>query len=455
MKTATATHRCVLWLPKISNGRVILGLSLLVAALFGLAGFVVFSIWIEDRFPSVDAKRALLPAAQRLVTKPVVDSLSRQIQRHIRIRAEAPFMYGWLSLDETIARFLDERVDLAERRLYAYRLAREGSPAAVAALLKVFRTALPEDKAFMVQLVGSTGNPAAKSWLWLLLDDVDPRVVAAAINGLSSIGGDDVTGRLVQILNDNQRSDEIRIEAASGLGTIRSDVARQALIEALGRSESNELAAEILNNLGRFEFSTVADTFQEYLAPQTTNGKRVAAAEALAFSSREAVPLLLNVAQGDSDVEVRASAAWAISAHSTVTELGPSLTDLVENERSADVRRRLYEALLPQKEIPADRLLPIVKTEQDIAARVAGFNAIGRATRQQPTTAAAAVFDQEIVAELLAIATTPNTLNIQMRAVFALRTAQTTASQDALRTIADTATAQVATAAHNGLPRNN
>jgi hypothetical protein len=61
------------------------------------------------------------------------------------------------------------------------------------------------------------------------------------------------------------------------------------------------------------------------------------------------------------------------------------------------------------------------------------------------------VFDRKIVPELLKIATEPNTVNIQMRAVFALRRAQTPAAQSALVTISQSAPAPVASAAQNGL----
>jgi HEAT repeat protein len=148
---------------------------------------------------------------------------------------------------------------------------------------------------------------------------------------------------------------------------------------------------------------------------------------------------------------VRAAAAWAISAHSTVRDIGPALAGLAERETDADVRRRLYEALLSQAGIPAERLLPIVQAENDLAARVAGFNAIGGAANQQLSSAIATAFDEKIVPELVQIATTPNSLNIQMRAVFALRRARTTAAQAALASIASSAPPQVATAARNGL----
>jgi hypothetical protein len=67
----------------------------------------------------------------------------------------------------------------------------------------------------------------------------------------------------------------------------------------------------------------------------------------------------------------------------------------------------------------------------------------------------ASAFDKEIVPELLQIATAPNSLNIQMRAVFALRRAQTASAQAALAAIAESARPQVATAARNGLRTAN
>jgi len=124
---------------------------------------------------------------------------------------------------------------------------------------------------------------------------------------------------------------------------------------------------------------------------------------------------------------------------------------MAQGESDPDVRRRLYEALLPQANIPAAQLLPMVLAEDDIAARVAGFNAISRAVAQAPTGAVAGTFDKQIVPELVTIATTPNSLNIQLRAVFALLQAPTTAAQDALALIANTEQSPVATAARSGL----
>lgn len=389
-------------------------------------------------------------------SEPVLQVLNRPFENSLRQRIEAPLMHAELKIAEVIARFLDPNVKLADRRHYAYRLARDGSPEALAALRKVLASASAEDRAFLAQLIGSSGNPAVAEMLLPLLADEDDRTVMGAIRGLSAIGGREIADRIAGILADGERGDSIRIEAALALGNIGTTEARAALVATFGQDASDEVAAQILNSLGRFDFTTVAETFGEYLsAPETPVEKRVVAAEALAHSTPKAVPFLYELAKTDTDAEVRAAAAWAISAHENVREFGSALADLAEKEPEVDVRRRLYEAMLPQSAIPAERLLPLVQSEKDIAARVAGLNAIGRATAQQPTSTIAATFDREMVPELMRIATAPNSLNIQMRAVFALRRAQTPAARAALAEIAKSAPPQVARAAQNGLRATN
>jgi HEAT repeat protein len=442
-------------LPKTIGGRVFLAGGICFILLFTIAAIIAGSIWVEDRFPSDDADRALLPRAQKITTRPIVNAISRQIERYVRRKVDGLYMTTGLTLEETIARFFDERVDLTERRVYAYRLARMGTPESIAALMEVLKSAPPEHQAFMAQLIGSTGSPAGKECLVPLLDSTNEDVVAAAIRGLSAIGGDDAVERVAKFLVNEECDERIRIEAARGLGVIGSSAAHDQLTRALERLPSTDLATQILNSLGGFEFPVISQTFEQYLgAPETPGDMRVVAVEALANSTPDTVPFLVTVAGDDDDADVRASAAWAIGAHDSVKHLGPTLADLAEQEPAADVRRRLYESMLPQASIPADRLLPLVMQETDLAARIAGFNAIGRAAFGQP--AVATVFDRDIVPELQQIATTPNSLNLQMRAVFALRRAQTPAAQSALSAIASSARPQIATAALNGLrPRKS
>lgn len=428
--------------------RLLLGVVALLPV--AILAVVASCVWVEDRFPSDDPRKALSPGMQRVVTRPVVAFLSRQAERHVRARADLMFMNTGASLEDTLKHFLDASVDLKERRIHAYRLARVGSPECLAALLRVLATAPPEHRAFMAQLIGSTGNPAATEALLPLLGDPDESVVRAAIRGLGGIGGDDVTARIAAFLEDPTRPAPVRIEAALGLGAIGTPAAGDALVRALGTAPPEDLAIPILDGLGRLDFTLVESTFTRVLAhSETPPALKVAAFEALANSSDDAVPYLLRGAEHEADPELRAAAAWAVGAHGEGPDCGSQLIRLAVQEPEADVRRRLYEAMLPQASVQPEALLAKVLAEDDLAARVAGFNAIGAAIRREPS--AAGSFDRQIAPELVRIATEPNELNLQLRAVFALRRAGTPAAQDALLRIVENAPPQVATAARHGL----
>ena len=236
------------------------------------------------------------------------------------------------------------------------------------------------------QIAFALGSAVRKQALRAVLDSRDPNVVKAAIASLSAMGGEDVAHDLARILADPKRSTAVRMAAAEGLCTIGSWTARQAIPDALKAFSGDDSATQQLwRSLGQLSFPMVADVFEAYLAaPDSPQGLRVNAAEALANSSPEAVPYLLALAQSDSDPTLRAAAAWAISMHQESTDLAPGLSELIQGEADADVRRRLYEALLPQQDIPAATLIPQVMQEEDFAARIAGFNAIGKANVTLP-----------------------------------------------------------------------
>jgi HEAT repeat protein len=254
------------------------------------------------------------------------------------------------------------------------------------------------------------------------------------------------------LLSDSGQPESVRIEAAQGLGDMGTPAERDILIRILVKEKETDVGTEILNSLGRFPYPMVADAFEKYLSgPETPGPMRVAAVEALAYSSKEVVTFLMGVAANDIDPDVRASAAWALSLQGPRDQLGATLSYMAEREEDPDVRRRLYEAMLPQSGIIPELLLETVLAEEDIAARVAGFNILGHLTGRDLAGDVTAVFDQQIVPELLRIATSETSLNIRMRAVFALRRAQTAAAQAALAQIANTPTPQIAEAARHGL----
>ena len=430
-------------------------ISLLVIS-FGIVVWKVGHVRTEDHHPSANLGRGMSPNVQRKVVQPVSASLSRQIRETARRRTEAKYMAEGLSLEETIARFLDEATPMSERRVHAFRLAMERTREADAALRKVLAGAAAADRACMAELIGRTRSHGAQKWLWPLLEDSDESVVLAAIRGLSMIGGDKVSTGLEKILTNREAPEKVRIEAAVALAAIGSDLSQTALLDALGRGASEELATEILRGLGQSEFSRISPVFSSYLAaPSTTPEIRVVAVEALAYSSDDAIDFLLETAAGDLDPEVRASAAWGVSAHQTVGHLGGPLADMAVSEPVPDVRRRLYEAMLCQVEVPAASVLPAVMAEEDAAARIAGFNVLGNLARQQPSSEARATFDRQVATELRQLATGENSLNLQMRAVFALRRAGTPAAMQALAAIAEEGNERISTAARNGLRASN
>ena len=383
----------------------------------------------------------------------VLEAASREVRRQVRGRMEARAFRTDLGIEQMIVRLFDRTQNPITRYRDAYRLAKSGKPEAVAALQRFFQTATVPEKAAIAQLLGSWGNPRCKSWLWMLLDDPNEAVRIGAIRGLSVIGGEDVTAKLAEFLASPTVSVAMKIEAALGLGTIRSDSAYSALATCFERHENSDVIEAVVANLGRFPFTPQLETaFTDYLArPDTPAGLRVAAVESLADSTPEAVPFLLRTAETDADWEVRAGAAWALSAHEPVPGEGPRLLDLARQETDEIVRRRIYEALLAQRDVAAESLVPLVAQEHDVAARVAGWNAVGAAVSRQSSWASD--FDRMAVPELLQIASEENSLNVRLRAVFALRRAETTGAREALAQISQVPEPRVAIAAsHTSYP---
>lgn len=277
----------------------------------------------------------------------------------------------------------------------------------------------------------------------------------AAIAGLAAIGGDESVAELAAILHDADRTDEQRLLAAQALGQIDTAKACDALLAALPAFPEPDVQAQIFEILGHFPFAQIEPVWKQTLeAPDTPSALRAAVAGALAYSSRDAVPFLWQLAALHGDSGVREMAAWALAMHGPDGVAGPALAELARNEPEADVRRRLYEALPCQAQNPAASLLPDILAESDLAARVAGFNALGDAVRRDPESLLTETFNTQIVPELTRIALAPESVNIRMRAVFALRRAETAATFEALTTITTTSTRAIAQAALNGLRFN-
>ena len=266
---------------------------------------------------------------------------------------------------------------------------------------------------------------------------------------MALIGGDANTGTLSAMVKNLDLPESLRLEAALGLGRIGTSAAGDGLLEAFWTFSEPEIHEQLLGALGHFPFHQIETAFKDYLDdPNTSSELRVAAVDALSNSSYDALPFLVTMAESDRDPEVREMSAWAIAAHSQTGAMGPDLTRMLKAEPDADVRRRLYEALSAQTDNAAESLMPLIESETDIAARVAGFNALGEAIKGG---ASSAEFDANIVPELTNVAVSNESLNVRMRAVFALRRADTVAARHALEVISKTSNPKIALAARHGL----
>lgn len=97
-----------------SRKRLVLVLASVFGGLAATVAFVVFDAWIEVRYSS--------KGAVSIIAEPV-GSVSGQVSACTQKRFEIAYIYPSLSLEEILRRFSDARIDPAERRLFAYRLA--------------------------------------------------------------------------------------------------------------------------------------------------------------------------------------------------------------------------------------------------------------------------------------------------------------------------------------------
>jgi HEAT repeat protein len=142
----------------------------------------------------------------------------------------------------------------------------------------------------------------------------------------------------------------------------------------------------------------------------------------------------------DSDPEVRASAAWAISATEATGNAGSQLLASLQGEQDPDVRRRLYQALGNQETFDASTALALVQRETDPTARIAGMDLLASSLRSNPTPDVQTFFDQTAAPALKNTALTGESSFERMAALIALVRAGDAASMSALQDIAQQAT---------------
>ena len=166
---------------------------------------------------------------------------------------------------------------------------------------------------------------------------------------------------------------------------------------------------------------------------------RVAAIESLWQAKGDPTAFLAGYLS-DSDAEVRAAAAWAMSATDATGNAGPQLLAALQGEQDAYVRRRLYQALENQQSFDPGTALALVQRETDPTALTAGMDLLARTLRDNPTSELQNYFDQTAAPALQNMALSGETSSERIAAVIALIRASTPSAMSALQDIAQQST---------------
>jgi HEAT repeat protein len=315
---------------------------------------------------------------------------------------------------------LDSNASPDARRKAAQSLARLGSDAALAALRTGLSQAPSDVKADIAEALGECRHPEAATLLLELTRDADEIVACGAVRGLAAGNDAPAAGLLEQLLQDVWSPVSVRTEACLALGDVTHPDALSALIRAANDGRDETIAEYALEGLGKRPFAETESFFREFLeTPGRSSQAKTAALEALAGGEEEVAPLLL-ASLRDSDPEVRAAAAWALTTADTPPETGSRLLELLQTETSSTVRVRLYQALTGQQTYDAAAVPGVVQKESDPDARLAGFGLWAAACNAGKSPELLANFESLAVPELGRTALSAESPQQRMSAVTAL-----------------------------------
>jgi HEAT repeat protein len=306
---------------------------------------------------------------------------------------------------------------------------------ALAALRQSLSNAPPELRATVAEALGNCADSQAGAILKELLNDENEDVIRGAIRGLAASGNRAAVDILSQLILSPKQSDGIRSEAALALGKIQGGDSLRTLVRLVSEVNDREIAEALLSGLGRLPIEQTQDFFQRYLASSETEVElRVAALEALGDSKSAAAPFLVKYLQSE-EAEIRAAAAWAIANLDAPGDVAGALVARLPNESEPEVRVRLYQALQNQEIFDIGGVTSIIATEQDLAARLAGYQLLAREVARAHDSALALQFDKLAVPRLAELAIKGANMNQRLNAVVALKQANTPAAIRALASI--------------------
>ena len=333
----------------------------------------------------------------------------------------------------------DNSLPMSDRKAAILALAKLGTPETIAALKEALTGGPEEIRAAVAEGLGDCSSAECTALLLGLLADPSEAIVQAAVRGLAQLGSREAVGALTQLLNDPLRSLDVRSEAATGMGSINTPGAMQALAQAAMTVGEDDIATQVLKAIGGRDFTETQAFFRQYLGSGVSSDLRVAAIESLAQAKGNPIAFLAGFIS-DPDPELRASAAWAMSATDATGAAGPQLLAALQDEQNPEVRWRLYQALGNQDGFDTSTALALVQRETDPAARIAGMDLLASALRNNPTPAVQTYFDQTAAPALKNTALTGESSSERMAAVLALSHASTPAAMSALQELALQAT---------------
>jgi HEAT repeat protein len=411
-----------------------------VVSLLLIGGFVVgLCFWLPRTarqtgdFAAAGISNVPLPSP-----KPGLTRFSR-VRRPIAAPIELPAP-GTHDFAKALAVMLDREASIASRRQAAYDLVRIGTDDSLDALQAALPSLPPLVQVAAAEALGSSKHPLAPVLLlalWSQANEVTSRSIATA---LGRQGCADCLAALRAALLDPTRSISARGDAATGLGTTLDAGSLKLLESTFAASRETDLAPQILSAIAQRPFAETRGFFQQVLdAPDADPELRLAALESLQNLPATATDFLAKYLF-DADADIRAEAAWALSATDEPGHAGPQILGLLVNETDPAVRLRLYQALSNQTGFDVNGALHVAQAEPDGSARLAAYQALAGIEGERATPELRAFLDQKAVPTLRMQAVQGADLSERLQAVMILQQVNSAASRQALETLRQTAT---------------
>lgn len=357
------------------------------------------------------------------------------------------------ALADLVRRLHSDQEPTSARRRAAKALARDGSRAAFEVLKTLAEKGAPQVQEMVGEALGECPHPDAGALLERLLLNDHEAVVRSAMRGLALRGTPEAAALLGELLYDDQQPLTVRTEAALGLGAVARPEALATLARATADIMDEALASAVIRSLAGRPVEETKGFLEAYLeAPHVPAELKAEALEGLSQAAGETAPLLLR-SLGSAVSEVRAAAAWSLSALESPGQAGAEILSALEGETVPLVRKRLYEALANQQAFDLEKAWAMTMNERDVPARIAGLNLLARAVQQNPSAEMTAFFDKNALPELTRTALAGGSKDERLGSVMVLRRVGTPGAEEALRQIATQATDTRVAAATGLKPR--